>query len=101
MENQTNQASEIRDQPTEVKLNPCSFCGQIPQLECDEHSTKFKCYCGMEASLKTTEMSEFTMCCLNTTWNIHCISSELTETAKKTIGIEDGDFVVVSLEDYA
>ena len=101
MEKQTNQASLERDQPKTFKLNPCSFCGQIPQLECDEHSTKFKCSCGMEASLKTTEMSEFTMCCLNTTWNIHCISSELTETAKKTIGIEDGDFVVVSLEDYA
>ena len=55
----------------------------------------------MSASLRTTEMSEFTMRHLTTCWNIHCISSELTETAKNTIGIEDGDFVVVSLEDYA
>ena len=97
MDQKTNQSSLERDQPKTFKLNPCSFCGQIPQLECDEHSTKFKCSCGMEASLKTTEMSEFTMCCLNTTWNIHCISSELTETAKKTIGIEDGDFVKVQI----
>ena len=101
MDQKTNQASEIRDQPNEVKLNPCSFCGNLPKLEFNEHSTMFKCSCGMSASLRTTEMSEFTMRHLTTCWNIHCISTELTEIAKNTIGIEDGDFVVVSLEDYA
>lgn len=100
MTKQTNQGSEIRDQPGDLSVNPCSHCARLPELVEHNDCTAIKCSCGKEVSVQQVNLSEFDMSYLETCWNINCISSEFSDEAKATIGIEDGDFIVASLENY-
>ena len=100
MTKQTNQGSEIRDQPGDLSVNPCSNCARLPKLVELNDCTSIKCSCGKEVSVQQGNLSEMGRCYLETCWNINCISSKFSDEAKTIIGIEDGDFIVASLENY-
>ena len=100
MENQTNQASEIRDQPNELNLCPC--CGGVGKIvsypEKNEHS--IACECGHQVFVYYPTLDEYHLQVLTSMWNMSLVQKPLSQKAQETLMLSEGSLLVFDLQNY-
>ena len=100
MDQKTNQASEIRDQPTNLNICPCcAGTGEIVSTpEKNEHSVV--CKCGHKISVYSPTLNEWQLNVLQSLWNMSLVEMELSQKVKEALKLTDNSLLVFDISNY-
>ena len=101
MDQKTNQASEIRDQPTNLNICPCcAGTGKIVSTpEKNEHSVV--CKCGHKISVYSPTLNEWQLNVLQSLWNMALVEMELSQKTREVLELTDNSLLVFDISNYS